>query len=149
MDKVTQLINELEELINRSSAVPFSSKTMIDPNEAMDIIKELRETLPGELKESKQIVANKKQILFDAQKQADQTREDASKQMKAMIDQNEVTHQAQVQAEAIIKAAQAQAKEIRTGTQHYADKILAKLQDQLRQLNGTIGENRKEIRDLQ
>lgn len=149
MDKTMELIKELEELIDRGNAVPFSSKAMINPEEAIEIIEELKETLPAELEESKRIVANKKQILFEAQKQADRTRENASKQMKAMIDKNEVTHQAQVQAEAIIKAAQEQAKEIRTGTQHYADNILSKLQEQLGQLSSTIGENRKEIRDLQ
>ena len=34
--KVTDLLKELEELIERGNAVPFSSKAMISPDEALE-----------------------------------------------------------------------------------------------------------------
>ena len=50
--KVTDLLKELEELIERGNAVPFSSKAMISPDEALEIIGEIKEELPRELSES-------------------------------------------------------------------------------------------------
>lgn len=146
--KVTDLLKELEELIERGNAVPFSSKAMISPDEALEIIGEIKEELPRELSESRKIVAEKKQILFEAQASADRIKNSAEKQMKAMVDTDEVTKTAQTQAEIIVENAQTQAKEIRVGTQRYADKILHELQTQLKALNDQIEDNRREIKEL-
>ncbi|MBM6967796.1 hypothetical protein [Pseudoramibacter alactolyticus] len=146
--KVTDLLKELEELIERGNAVPFSSKAMISPDEALEIIGEIKEELPRELSESRKIVAEKKQILFEAQASADRIKNSAEKQMKAMVDTDEVTKAAQTQAEIIVENAQTQAKEIRVGTQRYADKILHELQTQLKALNDQIEDNRREIKEL-
>lgn len=146
--KVTDLLKELEELIERGNAIPFSSKAMISPDEALEIIGEIKEELPRELSESRKIVAEKKQILFEAQASADRIKNSAEKQMKAMVDTDEVTKAAQTQAEIIVENAQTQAKEIRVGTQRYADKILHELQTQLKALNDQIEDNRREIKEL-
>ena len=146
--KVTDLLKELEELIERGNAVPFSSKAMISPDEALEIIGEIKEELPRELSESRKIVAEKKQILFEVQASADRIKNSAEKQMKAMVDTDEVTKAAQTQAEIIVENAQTQAKEIRVGTQRYADKILHELQTQLKALNDQIEDNRREIKEL-
>lgn len=146
--KITDLLKELEELIERGNAVPFSSKAMISPDEALEIIGEIKEELPRELSESRKIVAEKKQILFEAQASADRIKNSAEKQMKEMVDTDEVTKAAQTQAEVIVENAQTQAKEIRVGTQRYADKILHELQIQLKALNDQIEDNRREIKEL-
>jgi hypothetical protein len=146
--KVTDLLKELEELIERGNAVPFSSKAMISPDEALEIIGEIKEELPRELSESRKIVAEKKQILFEAQASADRIKNNAEKQMKEMVDTDEVTKAAKTQAEIIVENAQTQAKEIRVGTQRYADKILHELQTQLKALHEQIEDNRKEIKEL-
>ena len=103
--KVTDLLKELEELIERGNAVPFSSKAMISPDEALEIIGEIKEELLRELSESREIVAEKKQILFEAQASADRIKNSAEKQMKAMVDTDEVTKAAQTQAEIIVENA--------------------------------------------
>lgn len=146
--KVMDLLKELEELIDRGNAVPFSSKAMIDPEEAAEIIAEIKEELPKELAESRKIVAERKQILFEAQANADRIRDNAEKQVKDKIDSSEVLKQANAQAEKLTSAAQAQAKEIRVGTQHYADKILHDLQVELKELNDKIEENRQELKNI-
>lgn len=148
MDKVMDLLKELEELIERGNAVPFSSKAMIDPEEAMEIIADIREELPKELAESKKIVAERKQILFEAQESAEKIKNDAQKQVKEAINGSEVLKQANTRAQKLTTAAQAQAKEIRVGTQHYADKILHDLQTQLKALNDQIESNRQELKDI-
>lgn len=146
--KVMDLLKELEELIERGNAVPFSSKAMIDPEEAAEIIAEIREQLPKELNESRKIVSERKQILFEAQANADRIKNDADKQIQSKIDGSEVVKQANAKAEKLLSTAQAQAKEIRVGTQRYADKILYDLQVQLKDLNDKIEENRKELKNI-
>ncbi len=146
MKVIEDLLNELEELVEKGNSVPFSSKAMINPEEMMEIIDEIRQELPKELEESRKIVAEKKQILFEAQANADRIKNNAEKQLREMVDTSEINRTAQTQAEIIIENAQTQAKEIRIGTQHYSDKILYNLQVQLKELNDKIEENRKELK---
>ncbi len=146
--KVMQLLDELTEIVKSAPTIPLSTKVRVDPNELIDIIAEIRQSLPGELKTARAIVAERKQILFEAQANADRITTNAENKLREMIDSNEITRNANTQAEITLENAATQAKEIRIGTQKYADKILYRLQLQLKEINDQIEENRQEIKDL-
>ncbi|SEA64058.1 hypothetical protein SAMN04515656_1187 [Eubacterium aggregans] len=146
--KVLELINEVEELVEKGNSVPFSSKALVNPEEIIEILDEIRTALPPELAEARKIVAERKQILFEAQADADRLKNDVEGKLRQVIDNSEITKNAQTQAEIIIENAQIQAKEIRIGTQHYSDKILYNLQIKLKEINDQIEANRKELKDI-
>ena len=146
--KVLELLTELEELVEKGNTLPFSSKALVSPEEIMEIIDEIREELPAELVQAREIVEQKKKIMVEAEGDAERIKNEAEKKLKEMIDTNEITRTATAQAETIIKNAQASAKELRIGTQHYWDKILYNLQVQLKELNDKIEANRKEIKEI-
>ncbi|SDY32825.1 hypothetical protein [Eubacterium barkeri] len=146
--KVLELINEVEELVEKGNSVPFSSKALVNPEEIIEILDEIRTALPPELAEARKIVAERKQILFEAQADADRLKNDVEGKLRQVIDNSEITKNAQTQAEVIIENAQTQAKEIRIGTQHYSDKILYNLQIKLKEINDQIEANRKELKDI-
>ena len=139
--KVLELLTELEELVEKGNTLPFSSKALVSPDE-------IREELPAELVQAREIVEQKKKIMVEAEGDAERIKNEAEKKLKEMIDTNEITRTATAQAETIIKNAQASAKELRIGTQHYSDKILYNLQVQLKELNDKIEANRKEIKEI-
>ncbi len=146
--KTIDLINELEDLIEKGSTLPFSSKALVNPEEALEIINEIKQTLPKEVHEAREIVNQKQQILMEAQNDADLIKKEAEQSLNDMINNNQITKDATRQAEKIVEVAQEQAKSIRVGTQHYADKILYNLQLELKQLNDTIEEDRKELHEI-
>lgn len=146
--KILELLNELEQLIENGNTLPFSSKALINPDDAAEIINEIRQEMPKELVEAREIVENRKKILIEAQGDADKIRADAEKRLKQLIDINEITRTATEQAETIVENAQNSAREIRVGTQHYSDKILYNLQVQLKELNDRIESNRKELKSM-
>ena len=53
METVFDLLNELEETLDNSRAVPFSNRVSVDKEELYEIITEIRMKLPNELKQSK------------------------------------------------------------------------------------------------
>ena len=118
--KVLELLTELEELVEKGNTLPFSSKALVSPEEIMEIIDEIREELPAELVQAREIVEQKKKIMVEAEGDAERIKNEAEKKLKEMIDTNEITRTATAQAETIIKNAQASAKELRIGTQHYS-----------------------------
>jgi len=50
--EILKLIDEIEDIIENGSSVPFSSKVMIDADEIYDIISEIRIKLPDEIKQA-------------------------------------------------------------------------------------------------
>lgn len=144
--KVLELLTELEQVVEKGNTLPFSSKALVSPEEIMEIIDEIREELPAELVQAREIVEEKKKIMMEAESDAERIRSEAEKRLKELIDTNEITRTATSQAEAIVQNAQETAKEIRVGTIHYTDKILYNLQVQLKEINDKIEANRRELK---
>ena len=64
---VEELLEMLEETLEAGTIVPFSaSKRMVDVDRMRDIIDEVRNNLPDEIRESKKIVNDREQIMQNA-----------------------------------------------------------------------------------
>ena len=138
MDTVIQLLDELEEILDNSRAVPFSNKVSVDKEEVYDIISDVRMKLPNELKQSKWVIEERNKILVDAQKEADEIVKNAEDRMARMVDEDEVTKRAYEQAAAIIDAAKKTSKEMRLGAMEYAETVLADAENKLKELKNVV-----------
>ncbi len=145
---VLKLINEIEDIVEEGSTVPFSKKIMVDSEEILEIIKEIRIRLPDEIKQAAWIKEEKQRILAEAQKDADTILNEAEYKLEELIDQEGVTKAANERAEEIINKAQTTAKEIRLGAMEYADSLLLETQEQLKDIIGMLNENRKELKGI-
>ena len=64
---VEELLEMMEETLEAGTIVPFSaSKRMVDVDRMRDIIDEVRNNLPDEIRESKKIVNDREQIMQNA-----------------------------------------------------------------------------------
>lgn len=138
METVIQLLDELEEILDSSRAVPFSNKVSVDKEEIYDIIGEIRLKLPNELKQSKWVLEERNKILIDAQKEADEIVKNAEERMNRMIDDNEVTKRAYEQAAAIIDSAKKTSKDMRIGAIEYAESVLSSAENKLKELKNVV-----------
>ena len=68
--EIFTLLETLEDILEKSRNVPFSSKCIVDKEEVLDIIKEIRLKLPDELKQAKWVKEERARILEEAQKEA-------------------------------------------------------------------------------
>ena len=143
---VLKLIDEIEDILEEGSSVPFSKKVLVDSDEILDIIKELRIRLPDEIKQAAWIKEEKQRILAEAQKDADNMINEAEYKLEELIDQESITKAAKERAEEIINKAQSTAKEIRLGAMEYADSLLLETQEELKDVINMLNENRKELR---
>ena len=144
--EILKLIDEIEDIIENGSSVPFSSKVMIDADEIYDIISEIRIKLPDEIKQANWIKQERQRILAEAQKEADTIVSEAELRLQELIEEDEITEKAKELAEEITTKAQNNAKEIRLGALEYADNILANTQEDLKKLIEILNENRQELR---
>lgn len=174
--EVLLLLDALEDIIEKASNLPLSSKVMVNREELIDIIKDIRIKLPDELKQAQWIKEERQKILIEAKKEAENIRrecdekmgkikeerqrilagaekeaeifiQEADNRIKSMIDENEITKRANEQARGIISSAQQDAKKIRLGARAYADEMLAELGMRVEKILSTISSNRDELKN--
>ncbi|MGN0634576.1 MAG: hypothetical protein ACI4JW_12000 [Oscillospiraceae bacterium] len=114
-----EIIELMEELVDNSSAVPFSNKKLIDCEQMRDYIDNLQMQMPNEIKKSKEILENKDKIIADANKEAEDIRKKSDKAVEAakekaieIMSETEIVRLAKEHAAQIIAQAQEQAQGI-------------------------------------
>ncbi len=144
--EIFTLLETLEECLERAKTIPFTQKSIVDKEEILDIIKEIRIKLPDELKQAKWVKEERGKILVEAQKEADGIVKEAENRIISMIDEHEITKKAYEQKAQIIETANEMSREISKGTKEYADNILEKVQSALQEALATVENNRKELK---
>ena len=144
--EIFTLLETLEEMLEGSKSIPFSTKGIINKEEMLDIIKEIRLKLPDELKQAKWVKEERQRILVEAQKEADDIVKEAENRIISMIDEHEITRKAYEQKNEIIETANEMSREISKGTKDYADNILSNIEVTLQNALETIQNNRKELK---
>ena len=141
--RIEQLIDEIEEYIDSCKYQTFSNtKIIVDKEEIDDLLKELRQKTPDEIKRYQKIISNKEAILNDAKSKAQALIDDATEKTIELVNEQEIMQQAYAQANEVIRLATNQAQEIvdnatmeanaiRESMMQYADDMMAQLEAML------------------
>lgn len=141
--KIDQIIEELEDYIESCKFQPLSStKIIVNKEEIMELIAELRQRTPEEVKRYQKMISNKEAILADAHAKADTIISQAQFQKNELVKEHEIMQQAYAQANEVVSIAQRQAQEImdqatndaneiRMGSIGYADSLLNSIEELL------------------
>lgn len=121
---VLELINELEDLIDKGVPVPFTGRCLLDKDELLELIQEIKLKLPTDLEQAKWIKAERENIISDAKKEAEEIIKTANDKLIALIDENEITKQAAEKANSIVERANADARTTKNESYQYADRLL-------------------------
>ncbi len=144
--EILSILETLEDIVEKSVSVPFSGKCLVDREEILEIIKEMRLKLPEDMKQAKWVKDERQRILLEAQKEANNVIKDAENKISSLVDEHEITKKAYEQANEIVSNAQKNAREIRMGTREYADSILNKVEEILKDTLSVIETDREELK---
>ena len=125
------LIDRLETLVRAARKMPMMSKLMLDEQELVDLIDQMRTVLPEEIRYAKHVLREKEQILADAQAQADDILRTAREQAELMIGREGLLKEARGQADQIVKQARDQAEQTTVGADNYAREVLTQIEQTL------------------
>lgn len=146
--EIINLLERLEDIIEESSKFPMSNKVIVDKEEILEIITDMRIKLPDEIKQASWIKEERQRILSETQSEATNMISDAKSLQETLIDDHELTKLAEQNAKGIEDSARKTAFEIKNETQEYCDKLLAKTQDSFEKMLSTIIENREGIDNM-
>ncbi|MCR4718282.1 MAG: ATPase [Firmicutes bacterium] len=140
--EIMEIIDMMEETIDKAPTVPLSGKILVDKEDILDYIQEMRLVFPDEVKEAKWVKEERERILAEAQSRSDEMIKNAEEKVVQMIDEHEVTKQAVDQANQMVNDAQQKAMEIKTDCDQYADDILNDLEKRLDMLSKKVHDDR-------
>ena len=128
---VMELLEYLEEILENAPKVPITGKAMIDTKEFEEVIEQIRNYLPDELKKAKWVMGEKDRILEDAQKEYQNVKKETMEMMRQNIENHDMVREAKLRANEIIALAQRDAKAIRIGSREYSTEILSQLDKEI------------------
>ncbi len=131
---ILQLIDRLEEIFNESRAIPLTHSVIVDEDRMLDIIDQMRITVPEEVKKAQQILTQRDRILAQAQEEAERTLNLARERAEQMVQQSTIVVEAQKEAERILNQAQQEADHIRREADAYALQSLQRLEEEIERL---------------
>ena len=130
--KVDDLILQLQDVIGEAKSMPFSGgKVMVSSDEIYDIIDQIQDAMPAEVRQAKNIVADRKQILAEANRESENIIRAAEERKKAMLNQNEIVREAQAKAKESVDDAKQKSAEIRKAANVYVDSIIRRTEESI------------------
>ena len=136
--EIFTLLETLEDILEKGRTVPFTEKCIVEKNELLDIIKEIRLNLPDELKQAKWIREERERIIAEAQKDAEDIVKEAENRIISMIDEHEITKKAYDKKNEIIAEANEMYREYSKDATNYADGLLENIEKNILSLTETL-----------
>ncbi len=128
---IIELLEYLQDEVDNAAKVPMSGKVMIDKREILEIVDQIINYLPDQLKKAEWIMNEKERILNEAKKEYDSVKKETASMMRKNIENHNIVKEAKIRAEEIIASAQRDAKAIRLGSRDYSDEILSQLDKEI------------------
>jgi hypothetical protein len=162
--RVDELVIELVELIETARTVPMSGSCVVPRERTLDVLDDLRESVPAEITEARQVLSQRDALLAEAREHAAQLVHDAEVRAYEIVEAGKAEHADLVSASRVHQTAAEQAAQAREAAQAFAleqraqadqyaaslrqdadafaDRTLADLVDVLRQAMATAEQGR-------
>lgn len=143
---ILHLVDRLEELFNESKPIWFTHSVIVDEDRMLDLIDQMRVSIPEEIKKAQQIIIQRDRILAQTQEESSRTLNIAREKADTLVDRDPVIQAAQVRAEQIIQQARAEAEITRREADEYVLDTLSMVGQELERL---LNQVRNGVRTLQ
>lgn len=146
---ILHLIDRLETMITENFHLPFTSNVIVQEDAFLDIIDQMRVSIPEEVKLAKRTEAERERLLLQAQEEANRLLEMAREKARAMTNEHELVMFAQERAEEIEAQARQQAEDIIADADEYIVDQLGELEEQLMKTLTIVRNGLRHVRETQ
>ena len=135
--RVLELLEEIEEIVDTAAGFPLTGKIMIDSEELLEIVREIRSELPDEIQQAQWIKNERTRILDDAKAEYEKIIAEAQEKAAKLVEQDEITLKAKARAEEIMRVAKENSQVMKMSILDYTDGMLYNLQEKVDQMYAT------------
>lgn len=119
------LIERLAEAVREARSMPLSSSALVNRQELLEMIEELRGSLPTEIGRARSILRDGQDVLERAGEEAQRVLERARQERERLLSKTEIVQAAAREADRLVAEAESTAKRIRAEAEAYVEGKLA------------------------
>lgn len=139
-------IEELQVLVEEAKAVPLSSSAVVNREEVLELLAQLKEAVPDEIRQARWMSRDRDELLARARKEAERVIQEAAEQRDRLLSRTEIVHAAKRDAERIIDDSKERGAQIRAEAEDYVDQKLAAFEILLNKTLSTVARGREQLR---
>lgn len=143
---IVELLDQLTETVRQAKSIPFSDNCIIDREDVLYWVNQIRENLPEELHQARWLLEQNRQVVASARQKAESILRETEQRSAIMINENEITLRAREMAQMTIDQANQMAWQMRVKSNEYAMARLNELESQLTEMLVKVQKNKKELK---
>jgi ABC-type transporter Mla subunit MlaD len=142
---IQHLVDRLEDLIDEGRHFPFSKYTLIDEERALELIDQMRISIPEEIEKAARVLAQRDRVLAQANEEAARIVQAARDRGDQLVDREAMVQAAQSRAANIVEQARQEAEGITRDADTYVMDVLGKLEQELTRTLGVVRNGINEV----
>jgi vacuolar-type H+-ATPase subunit H len=131
---LTARLQQLEDMVRDAKSMPLSSSALLNREEVLELIGELKGSLPEEIKQARWVVKDREELLAKGRRDAEAMVEQARAEQLRLASHEAVVERANEEAERIVREADEDARKLRLEAEDYVDAKLAQLEGALQRI---------------
>lgn len=143
---ILYLVDRLEAIFTNGQRVPFTHKIMIDDQECYDLLDQIRQVVPEEIRAAKKVTVDRDRITGEAQLEAQRIIQEAEDYREQLLSEEGRLEAAEVRSREIVDEATADAEALRDGANEYALDVLEALSSRLTDLLDQVQNGIEQLR---
>ena len=144
---VQRLLDMLYSMVDEAKSAAFSSeKCVINRDEVLDLLDEIRGKLPLELKKAQELLRARDEFVASVKKDAEQMLRQAELDAKTIVSESETLQMARQKASEIIRRAEERSKELYHVANTYTEDALRRTEEAIQSALDEVKESRIRFR---
>ncbi len=140
-------LRQIDDILDAAWAMPLSGgKVVVDVEQIRNLLDSVRAAMPSELKQAKNIVRDRTDIIDTAKKEAETIIRNAEERRNQILSHEEIVRQAQERANEILSVTQKKARDMKKNAQDYTESLLRRAEEVLAQQTNELRQTRASLR---
>lgn len=120
--------------MNSGTRVPLTSKALIDEQEFLELVDQLRVAVPDEVRHAKRVSQERDRVISQAQSDADKMLNSAIERAELLVQESDIMRSARQRATELLSQAVEETRRMRAEADQYAMEVLEGLESELNRL---------------
>ncbi|MBR5559205.1 MAG: ATPase [Oscillospiraceae bacterium] len=144
---IEEILDMMDDTLDKAWSLPMTGgRCVVDVEQMREMLDEIRINLPGEIKQAKNIVADRNEILRAAKAEAEQLVRRAEDRARVLVSQEAVLKEAQAKANELLSQTQSRTKEMKLAAQEFSDSKLRETEESLTRALADLRDTRQKLK---
>jgi membrane-bound lytic murein transglycosylase len=130
---ILYLVDRLEELVGIGKRVPFSGRVMVEEEQFLALVDQLRIAVPNEIKQAQRVIKERERIIAESQDEAAKILETARKRAEYFVSEQGILNEARQQSEDLLRQVEERRNRSKSEIDDFALQQFNKLEEAMRE----------------